>query len=150
MAINRFYSRLEEPGGDWSSDRFPAGMCRPLRILPARYVDLLRQSASLEGERKLMLAVLWAGIHDYLAYANAGRGERRARFAEVYRWIHDRSGGQELFSYEGLCEGLGIDPARLRRQVERLRRRPRPSPVRAVRRRRAVRGSAASLTQSVG
>lgn len=150
MVTNGFYSRFEEPEVDSGSDRVRAAMRRPPKILPARYVDVMRQSASLQGERKLMLAVLWAGIHDYLTYANAERGNGRLRFAEVYRWMHDRTDGEGLFTYEGLCDGLGIDPSRLRQQVERLRRRTPSSAERAARRRGAVCDSAASLTQSVG
>lgn len=112
-------------------------------LLPPQYTDLMRRSSRVDGERKLIFAVLCVAIHDYLSNARAKGGEGRARFAEVDNWINDRTFRRGLLSYEGVCETLGVDASRLRQGLKSLRGRQRalksgPSPSRALPSRRAM------------
>jgi hypothetical protein len=112
-------------------------------LLPAQYNDLMRRGSLVDGERKLMFAVLCVAIHDYLSNARAKGGEGRARFAEVDNWINDCTFRRGLLSYEGVCETLGVDSSRLRQGLKSLRGRLRalkaePSSSRALPSRRAM------------
>jgi len=56
-------------------------------LLPVQYVDLVRRNHVIEGELKLLLAVLEDAIRCYLRNANAKDGERRRDFVEVRTWF---------------------------------------------------------------
>jgi hypothetical protein len=114
----------------------------PLVTLPAQFNDLSRRSYFQDGERRLMVAVLEAGIHDYLINANPKTAEQRMRFAEVSHWMDLSSPRPYLFSFQGLCDALGIDPRALRRMLEAMRRRGTPNRSYAI-------GSASGRYRSV-
>ncbi len=90
-------------------------------VLPGQYLDLVRRNHTIEGELKLLLAVLEDAIRCYLRNVNAQEGERRRDFLEVRGWFEgnltsDRRA--DIFSFDNLCAALSIEPrdllARLR------------------------------------
>ncbi len=90
-------------------------------LLPEQYVDLVRRNHVIEGELKLLLAVLEDAIRCYLRNTNAKDGERRRDFVEVRGWFEGGSAGAryaDIFSFDNVCLALGIEPrcllARLR------------------------------------
>jgi hypothetical protein len=90
-------------------------------LLPGQYADLVRRNHVIEGELKLLLAVLEDAIRCYLRNLNAKDGERRRDFIEVKHWFEgSRVGGRraDIFSFENLCAALGIEPRYL---LDRLR-----------------------------
>jgi hypothetical protein len=90
-------------------------------LLPGQYADLVRRNHVIEGELKLLLAVLEDAIRCYLRYANSKDGERRREFIEVRNWFEGAKGGVrrcDIFSFENLCAALGIEPRYL---LDRLR-----------------------------
>src|SRR5271167_3008291 len=56
-------------------------------VLPGQYVDLVRRNHVIEGELKLLLAVLEDAIRCYLRNVDAKEGERRRDFVEVRHWF---------------------------------------------------------------
>jgi hypothetical protein len=83
-------------------------------LMPAQYADLVRRNHTLEGELKLLMAVLEDAIRCYLRNADAKDGERRREFVEVRGWFESTVAGPAgIFSFENLCEALGIEPQRL-------------------------------------
>jgi hypothetical protein len=83
-------------------------------LMPAQYADLVRRNHSLEGELKLLMAVLEDAIRCYLRNVDAKDGERRREFIEVSNWFESTLAGPAgIFSFENLCEALGIEPHRL-------------------------------------
>jgi putative NADPH-quinone reductase len=86
-------------------------------VLPTQYNDLVRRSSVLTAERKLMWAVLADAVESYLKHMNAKTPNRRRLFYEVQSWMSAK-GRVGLFSYETLCESLGIDAKRLRAELE--------------------------------
>jgi hypothetical protein len=64
-------------------------------------------------ERELLSALLFDGIQSFLNFAKRDGSEARARFREAYSWIH-KKGDEYIFSFDSVCEGLGIDPEFLR------------------------------------
>jgi hypothetical protein len=90
-------------------------------LLPGQYVDLVRRNHVIEGELKLLLAVLEDAIRCYLRNVDAKDGDRRRDFVEVRSWFEGGIAGarrSDIFSFENLCAALGIEPrcllARLR------------------------------------
>jgi len=92
----------------------------PGRLMPEQYDDLVRRRRVIDGEKRLMLAVLEDAIRTYLRNMNAKDGERRREFLEVKNWFHSErlgQGNQTVFSFENLCETLGIEPVSLRQRL---------------------------------
>ncbi|HKD66379.1 MAG TPA: hypothetical protein VKB84_06025 [Candidatus Binataceae bacterium] len=90
-------------------------------LLPEQYNELRRRRHELQGELKLMFAVLEDAIHCYLHHMNAKSRQRRILFYEVRDWM-DSTRGKGLFAFETLCEALGIDAGRLRKMLDMRRR----------------------------
>jgi hypothetical protein len=90
-------------------------------LLPGQYVDLVRRNHVIEGELKLLLAVLEDAIRCYLRNVDAKDGERRRDFVEVRHWFESSGRGArrpDIFSFDNLCAALGIEPRVL---LDRLR-----------------------------
>ena len=90
-------------------------------LLPGQYVDLVRRNHVIEGELKLLLAVLEDAIRCYLRNVDAKDGERRRDFVEVRHWFECSGRGArraDIFSFDNLCAALGIEPRVL---LDRLR-----------------------------
>ena len=83
-------------------------------LMPAQYADLVRRNHTLEGELKLLMAVLEDAIRCYLRNVDAKDSERRREFIEVRNWFESTVAGPAgIFSFENLCEALGIESRRL-------------------------------------
>ena len=72
--------------------------------------NLVRRNHVIEGELKLLLAVLEDAIRCYLRNVNAQDGERRRDFIEVRNWFEGNGRARDIFSFENLCAALGIEP----------------------------------------
>ena len=90
-------------------------------LLPEQYNELRRRRHELDGELKLMFAVLEDAIQCYLNNMNAKSRQRRILFYEARYWMQSKN-GKGLFAYQTLCEALGIDSDRLSRILEQHRR----------------------------
>ena len=86
-------------------------------LLPGQYVDLIRRNGVIEGERKLLFAVLEDAIRCYLRNVDSKEGERRREFVEVRTWFEGGgaigAGRADAFSFDNLCSALGIEPCGL-------------------------------------
>jgi hypothetical protein len=99
------------------------GLFEPDVLGPAQFFDnFRRQNDGLECEQLLMLAVLEDGIACYQRYAGSRDSYGRQLFEEANEWL--RSSDQSaLFSFESICDVLGIDPGYLRRGLRQWRER---------------------------
>jgi hypothetical protein len=68
--------------------------------------------ALLEGEKRLMLAVLERAVDDFRTYANVSTGRGRWLFMEVAAWFHSSDTGP--FDFEGICQATALDPEFIR------------------------------------
>jgi hypothetical protein len=86
----------------------------PLRVVGCRYSET--------GEQRLMLAVLCDAMHAYAA--ERVRGKHPGRVTELRQWFEsaDRS---YVFSFESVCDALGLEAAYVRHRVLRHPRLPR-------------------------
>jgi len=87
---------------------------QPDTLLSAQYFDTLRRKTPLEPEKRLMLAVLEDAINCYRDNLFSQRWKNKRLFAEAEEWIATR-GGDWIFSFDNVCESLGVNPEYLRR-----------------------------------
>ena len=80
------------------------------------FVDELTDSGKgyADGpERGLLSALLFDGIQGYISWCLASKGKERSRFSEAYNWVTN-SNDEYVFSFENVCEALGVNPEYLR------------------------------------
>lgn len=87
---------------------------QPDTLLPSQYFDRLRRRASIDGERRLMVAILEDAVDVYRKQAGAADRKRRQLFEDADAWI-ESADKSWIFSYENICDVLGIDAGYLRR-----------------------------------
>jgi len=78
------------------------------------YVTIQRKCRYLkEPEKNLLIAILQDAIHDYRKYYRARDREGKGHFREAQKWI--MAGGDNwIFSFDSICELLGLDPDYIR------------------------------------
>lgn len=89
-------------------------------VLPAQYNAAPRGHRIWESERRLLAAVLEDAIRCYLTNRGGRTKAQLDRFLEVQAWFNDRrpaSGPCGLFTFETVCEALGIEPGLLRKHL---------------------------------
>jgi hypothetical protein len=106
------------------ADRF-VNLFEPDTLLPAQYFAAFAREGGLVRERRLMLAVLEDAVECYQKYALARDPRGRLLFEDACDWI--QSGEREWpFSYENICEVLGLHPEYIRRGLSKWRQQKSP------------------------
>jgi hypothetical protein len=123
------------------------GRFEPDTLMPAQYYDIMKRRHSLEGEHKLMFAVLEDAVECYLKNMNAKHRKQRILFYEAQNWMSAKN-KIGLFAFETLCDALAINPEGLRRALEQRRIRRQGGSIRLSSRPR--RGSAKRQQQVAG
>jgi hypothetical protein len=79
-----------------------------------RYLNTQRRSEPIEPERALLIALLEDAVQIYWKFAGARDREGRERSHEAKDWLfsHDTAW---IFSFNNVCELLGLDPDYVRR-----------------------------------
>jgi hypothetical protein len=96
----------------------------PETILPAQYFSNVQLDASLQPEKRLMLAVLEDAVGTFQKYAVARDRRAQALFTETEEWF----AGDETewpYSFANICHALGLDVGFLRSGLWRWRDRQR-------------------------
>jgi hypothetical protein len=83
-------------------------------LLPAQLQHAAARAA--EPQKRLMIAVLQTAVDDYRTPAPGGRPARVRQQAVEWVSSTDRSWA---FSFENVCEAVGLDPQALRRSLDR-------------------------------
>jgi hypothetical protein len=89
-------------------------------ITAEQYYDARRGDVAPEPLRRLMFALLKDALSCLQNNAHAKSGSRRRLFVEVKHWV-DWEGGHGPFSFDTVCETLGIEPQFLRQGLKRWR-----------------------------
>ena len=89
-------------------------------ILPSQYFGAMG-SGGLCSEQRLMLAVLVDTINVLQGWRGIGNARKRRAFAEAAHWVNTCGTGYP-FSFDSICDALGIDPDILRRRMTGLTR----------------------------
>ncbi len=94
-------------------DDFLARILEPDTFLPSQFYGNRGLSRQLEGEKRLMLAILKDAVECLEKYRRARSSCSKALYQNAYEWVEDRSTGW-LFSFSNICDLLGFDPDYLR------------------------------------
>ncbi len=86
------------------------------QILPSQLHDSAG-SRGLSAEQRLMLALLADAINVYQKGVLSGVPRKRLLYLDAERWIMARQASTHAFSFETVCEALGINPSLLRRKL---------------------------------
>ena len=110
--MQRVATPAEAPRGD----RTPEGLAdlfAPDIVLPEQFFEGARRDSYISGEKALMLAVLEDGIRCFQEHLRNPRSNPRLLSREAEDWI--RAVDYDWpFSFNNVCETLGIDPSALR------------------------------------
>jgi len=109
-------------------------------LMPIQFFDLTRRRSMPDGETRLVFAILEDAVRCYVRAANSSRPRDREQFDEVQRWFDAEAGIHIPFSFEYVCDVLGIEPASFRARLGLLSLKDLPTKqMRSVGRRHVVR-----------
>ena len=97
-----------------TKDETTAALFQLDTLLPVQYFETFRRRTPIEPEKKLMLAVLADALTCFQKYLAARRKKGQNLFREADEWIFGAA-DDHLFSFENVCEVLGLDPPYVRR-----------------------------------
>jgi len=130
----------------WLSARF-----EPDFLVPVKFFDLTRRRSMIDGETRLVFAVLEDAVRCYVKTVDSARRCDREQFDEVQRWFNAEAGIRSPFSFEYVCDVLGIEPMALRARLGLLSVNDLPTKqMRSVGRRQVVRAGRSSRKRSNG
>ena len=95
-------------------DDFLARILEPDTFLPSLFYGNEGLPRHLEGERRLMLALLKDAVECLKKYRAARSSPGRELYQNALEWIEDESTGW-LLSFANICDLLGYDPNYLRK-----------------------------------
>jgi hypothetical protein len=116
--------RLEEAMTDMQAARVideqkSVGL-EPETVLPSQFFDRVQIDASLQPEKRLMLAVLEDAVGTFQKYATANTRRARRLFTEAEEWFSSEE-TQWPFAFVNVCQALGLEPLYLRAGLQRWR-----------------------------
>ncbi len=118
---------------DYSS----GSVIQPDTVLPDQFFASLREKGFVEGEKRLMAAVLADAVDCYMkqAFSSDPRGQQLFRDAEA--WLFPEEPSRWFFSFVNICDVLGLEPDYLQHGLRewRQRRVPTLQPLEAFQRR---------------
>jgi hypothetical protein len=77
---------------------------------------LILVGATLEREQALRAAILENAVKDFQRYFVARKRKEKRQYQEAVDWILGKS-SDWLFSFENVCEEIGLNPSYLRRRL---------------------------------
>jgi hypothetical protein len=90
--------------------------------LEGEFLESLRKRGVREGEEELMLAILEDAIACFQKYVRVRDARGKTLFRDAEEWILEE-GSDWIFSFENICEVLGLDPKYLRQGLMRWKER---------------------------
>jgi hypothetical protein len=94
-------------------DDFLAKILEPDIFLPAQFYGTGGLSRQLEGEKRLMIAILKDAVECLNKYRGVRSSLGRSQYQNALEWVQDK-GTDWLFSFTNICDLLGFDPDYLR------------------------------------
>jgi hypothetical protein len=111
--------RTDTAGEDRSQAIF-----EPDTLLPSQHADRTGRRRLIEGEHRLMVAILEDAIDVYRKQAAARDTRKRHMFEDAEAWIENRD-ATWIFSFENICAVLDLDSEYLRKGLHDWKRRVR-------------------------
>lgn len=97
-------------------DDFLARILEPDIFLPSQFYGNGALSRQLEGEKRLMIAILKDAVECLEKYRGARSGAGKISYQSAIEWVEDTD-TEWLYSFTNICELLGFDPNYLREQL---------------------------------
>ena len=94
-------------------DDFLARILEPDIFLPSQFYGSGGLSRQLEGEKRLMIAVLKDAVECLEKYRGARSSAGRSHYDNAIEWVKDTD-TDWLFSFTNICDLLGFDPDYMR------------------------------------
>jgi hypothetical protein len=94
-------------------DDFLARILEPDVFLPSQFYGTGSLSRKLEGEKRLMIAILKDAVECLDKYRGARTSSGRGHYLNALEWVEDKS-TEWLFSFTNICDLLGFDPDYMR------------------------------------
>jgi hypothetical protein len=94
-------------------DDFLARILEPDVFLPSQFYGTGGLSRKLEGEKRLMIAILKDAVECLDKYRGTRNSAGRSHYENALDWVQDK-GTDWLFSFTNICDLLGFDPDYLR------------------------------------
>src|SRR5688572_7179434 len=104
----------------FTADERVSSLFQPDTLLSTQYFENLRRKTLFEPETRLMLAILEDGIQCYFDNLHADGGKKRRLFEDAEAWIV-ASDGDWVFSFDSVCDALGLNPEYVRQGLLRWR-----------------------------
>ena len=101
-----------------SYQEMAASLFQPDPLIVDQHSDTLRRNLYLQPEKRLMLAVLEDAIFCFKKFVRASDRKKKALFHDAEDWIF-RKNDEYAFSFETICEALGLDSEYLRAGLKR-------------------------------
>ena len=98
-----------------------ASLFQPDTVSPAQYLETVRRKTHLEAEQELMLAVLEDAVTCFQVHFAARDKQKTRLFREAEEWILLQEKSDWLFSFDNICETLGLNPGYIREGLLRWR-----------------------------
>jgi len=98
-------------------DDFLARILEPDIFLPSQFYGSGGLSRQLEGEKRLMIAILKDAVECLEKYRDSRSGSGQVNYQNAIEWVEDTTGTDWLYSFTNTCELLGFDPAYLRESL---------------------------------
>jgi hypothetical protein len=95
-------------------DDFLARIVEPDVFLPSEFYGSGGLSRQLDGEKRLMIAILKDAVECLNKYRGARSSFGSSQYENALEWIEDE-GTHWLFSFNNICDLLGFDPDYLRK-----------------------------------
>jgi hypothetical protein len=92
----------------------------PETVLPSQFFDRLQVDASLQPEKRLMLAVLEDAVGTFQKYVNVHSRHARRLFTEAEEWFASADADWP-FAFVNVCQALGLDSDYIRSGLWRWR-----------------------------
>jgi hypothetical protein len=90
-------------------------------ITPEQFYDSRKDDSEIRPVKKLMMAILEDALRCFQNNCDARSGSRKRLFQEAEHWLCGE-GGDGPFSFDMVCETLGIEPTFLRGGLKEWRR----------------------------
>jgi hypothetical protein len=94
-------------------DDFLARILEPDIFLPSQFYGAGGLSRKLEGEKRLMIAILKDAVECLEKYRGARTSAGRSHYENAIEWVKDTD-TEWLFSFTNICDLLGFDPGYMR------------------------------------
>jgi hypothetical protein len=97
-------------------DDFLARILEPDVFLPSQFYGTGGLSRQVDGEKRLMIAILKDAVECLNKYRGARSSLGSSQYHNALEWVEDE-GTEWLFSFNNICDLLGFDPGYLRKML---------------------------------